>query len=82
MHETNHYHSLILDLQAAKRRGVVVDIRLLEHDIVAVMRWSTSLSDIREIAEHLEDKYRIKVDVFADSKKIIIYDAYCLDPKV
>jgi hypothetical protein len=81
-HVTNHYHNLMIELQAAKRVGHVKQIQLLDHDLRVVMSDETSDAKIQEVADHISEKYRVYVEVKLTTKTIVVYDVYTLDPRV
>jgi hypothetical protein len=81
-HETNHFHSLILELQEAKRLGHIFQIQFLSHDLLVLMNSDTTTAKITEVADYISKKYRIYTEASISAKTITIFDVYMLDPKV
>lgn len=81
-HIANHYHALVLELQAAKKSGHIDSIQFLERDILVLMNVNTSDEKLSQVADHISKKYRIWAKVNIVSKTITVFDVYCLDPRV
>jgi len=81
-HNTNHYHSLMIELQRAKKEGYIKDIQMLDHDLRVMMSLNTPDIKIQEVADHITAKYRIYTEAKLSTKVIVIYDVYTLDPRV
>lgn len=81
-HQANHYHSLLIELQEAKRSGHIFSISLLEHDILVLMATSVPDSKVSEVSEHISKKYGVFTKTNLTTKTITIHDAYTLDPRV
>lgn len=81
-HHGSHYRSLITELQRAKKEGFVFELQFLDHDLKVIMSQETPDSKVSEVAEHISKKYRVFAEAKMSSKTIMIYDVYCLDPRV
>ena len=81
-HAKNHYHSLIVELQTAKREGYVYEIQFLDHDLLILMDTKTPDAKIQEVADHISKKYRVYTEAKLSTKTIAVYDVYTLDPRV
>jgi GTP cyclohydrolase III len=82
MHVSNHYHALVMELQSAKKRNLILDIKFLEHDLLILVSSNTPQQRIEDIAEHISEKYRVETKVSVQRKTILIEDVYSLDPRV
>lgn len=77
--QINQYHTLIVELQNAKKHGFIKKMLFLEQDLIVILAESTPCSKLEEIAQHIEKKYKVYTKASTSGKKIIIHDVYCLD---
>jgi hypothetical protein len=72
----------MIELQAAKRKGYIFNIQLLEHDLLVLMSSETTDSKVCEVAEYIGKKFSLYTKPNTRSKSIMVFDVYMLDPKV
>ena len=81
-HSSNHFHSLMLELQEAKKHGHIFQIQFVDHNLLILMSRDTDHSKVHEVAEYISKKYRVYTEASLTSPSIVVFDVFMLDPRV